>query len=73
MKFYWNLSTYPFAYVLCMAALTLQWQDEIEWLQQKPFGPQVKIFMTQTFKKGVSRGYKQYCYECSCIHMGHFP
>lgn len=56
-----------------MAALTLQWQDEIEWLQQKPFGPQVKIFMTQTFKKGVSRGYKQYCYECSCIHMGHFP
>lgn len=36
-------------------------------------GPQVKIFMTQTFKKGVPRGYKQCCYECPCIHMGHFP
>ena len=56
-----------------MAALTLQWQDEIEWLQQKPLVHKSKIFMTQTFKKGVPRGYKQYCYECSSSYMGHFP
>lgn len=44
MKFCWNTARH-IHFVLCMAALTLQRQDEIEWLQQKPFGPQVLKYL----------------------------